>query len=104
MLVIYGIPNCDTVRKTRKQLESDNTPYRFHDFRKDGISKKQLGEWCKQLGWEVLLNKRGTTFRGLPEDKKENLNQTRAIELMIEYPALIKRPVIEKNSKVKIGL
>lgn len=104
MLTVYGIPNCDTVRKTRKQLESDKVTYRFHDFRKDGITKKQLTDWCTQIGWEKLLNKRGTTFRGLSDAEKENLTQSKAITLMQQHPALIKRPVIEKNGKAKIGL
>lgn len=103
MPTVYGIKNCDTVKKARKWLDTRQVEYLFHDFRQDGLTKSQLQSWVKQVGWEILLNRRGTTWRKLSEDEKQSINQTRAIALMLEQPTLIKRPVIEVENEVVIG-
>ena len=103
MTTLYGIKNCDTVRKARKWLESEGINYHFHDFRSDGLNKKDLGVWTKAVGWEVLLNKRGTTWRQLPEKTKETVDEGRAIDLMLANPTLIKRPVLVRGRRVHVG-
>jgi Spx/MgsR family transcriptional regulator len=94
MTTLYGIKNCDTVRKARKWLDAHDVEYTFHDVRSDGLDKKDLCAWEKAVGWEVLLNKRGTTWRQLPDADKEGINKTNAINLMLAQPAMIKRPVL----------
>lgn len=103
MITLYGIPNCDTIKKARKWLEANDCDYQFHDFRKDGLEEQQLKSWVDELGWEVLLNKRGTTWRQQPDDVKENIDEASAIELMLEYPAMIKRPVMDTGAIRKVG-
>lgn len=103
MLLIYGIPNCDTVRKTLRYLENRAMEFRFIDLRNPGIGKAKLEQWCKKADWETLLNRRSNSFRGLPEADKTGLNQERAVELMYKNPTLIKRPVIELGSRLIIG-
>ena len=103
MTVVYGIKNCDTVRKARRWLEAQGVDYEFHDLRADGLSQTKLKSWIKAVDWEVLLNRRGTTWRKLPEDKREDMSGTRAIRLMFEYPTLIKRPVIEHGKHLLVG-
>ncbi len=103
MTTLYGIKNCDTIKKARKWLEAHGVDYRFHDFRADGLDEKRLRGWVKQLGWETLLNRRGTTWRKLPEADREGIDAARAIELMLEQPALIKRPVLEHGKDVCVG-
>lgn len=103
MLVVYGISNCDTIRKTRKWLEAHGIDYRFHDFRKNGLAAEQLKSWVDQLGWETLLNKRGTTWRKLSETDKADIDATKAIELMLTYPAMIKRPVLDTGDEMIVG-
>ena len=103
MTVLYGIPNCDTIKKAKKWLESNDVEYQFHDFRKDGLEAKQLQAWSKQVGWEVLLNKRGTTWRQLPEETKNSMNEASALALMLDQPAMIKRPVLEIGNKIHVG-
>jgi len=100
---IYGIKNCDTVRKARKWLGDHNVEYRFHDFRTDGLTKKDLLAWVKAVGWEVLLNKRGTTWRQLAEKSRESVEEGKAIDLMLAHPALIKRPVLVNGKHVHVG-
>ncbi|WP_018140966.1 ArsC family reductase [Thioalkalivibrio sp. ALJ7] len=102
-LALYGIPNCDTVRKARRALDAAGVSYRFVDVRKDGIEEAQLRGWVDRLGWETLVNRRGTTWRQLPEDQRAGLDAERAIALMGEHPALIKRPVIEFEGAVYVG-
>lgn len=102
-MTLYGISNCDTVRRARKWLEAEGMDAAYHDFRKDGLSEAQVKRWVAAVGLETLLNKRGTTWRALPDDTKEGLSDAAAIELMVEQPALIKRPVIEVGSKVLVG-
>ena len=101
--VLYGIKNCDTVRKARKWLEAQGIEYTFHDLRSDGLDKKDLSAWEKSVGWEVLLNRRGTTWRQLPEKDKETINETNAIQLMLAQPTLIKRPVLIHKKITHVG-
>ncbi len=94
-LNIYGIPNCDTVKKARAWLDANGVEYRFRDFKKEGADPADLARWADRVGWEVLLNRRGTTFRKLDESDKADLDRTRALALMASHPSLIKRPVGE---------
>jgi Spx/MgsR family transcriptional regulator len=100
---LYGIPNCDTVKKARTWLDQHGVKYRFHDFKKEGLDKGQLKDWVDQAGLNVVLNKAGTTFRALPDAKKENLTEAKARKLMVENPSLVKRPVLEKDGRLFIG-
>ena len=102
MITIYGIRNCDTIKKTVKWLQDEELEYEFHDYKKQGIDKKTLNRWCKQVDWQELVNKRGTTWRKLPETERDNLTKTSALQLMIDNPSLIKRPVIEHDNQTKI--
>ena len=104
MMIVYGIPNCDTVKKTLRQLEKQSIQYRLHDFRKNGIHREKIANWCKILGWEKILNKRSTTYRNLTESQKNGMDEQRAIKLMLEHPTLIKRPIIEDQNGARIGL
>ena len=101
--VIYGIPNCDTMKKARAWLTSHGVTYGFHDYRVAGIERAKLEDWIRSVGWEVLLNRAGTTFRKLPDAQKENITQARAIELMLEQPSMIKRPVLERGRTLLVG-
>ena len=103
MTTVYGIKNCDTVKKACKWLDSNNIDYQFHDFRKDGLTQTKVKQWSGQVDWETLLNRRGTTWRKLSDQEKESINKTNAIKLMTEQPTLIKRPVIEYRKKVLVG-
>ena len=103
MTTVYGIKNCDTVRKARKWLEAQGVEYQFHDFRADGLAEKDLRSWVKAVGWETLLNRRGTSWRQLPDKDKESVNEAKAIQLMLANPTLIKRPVLLHNKQVHVG-
>ena len=104
MITLYGIPNCGSVKKARDWLESQNIAYTFHDFKKAGIDKDTIAAWMKQASWEVLVNKKGTTWRGLSEATKEGVtNATSATTLMIENSSVIKRPVLCKGETVLVG-
>ena len=103
MTILYGIANCDTVRKARNWLTSHNVDYQFHDFRKDGLTPRQLKHWSTVVGWETLLNRRGQTWRKLTDKKKADINEASALKLMQAEPTLIKRPVLEVNSQVHVG-
>jgi len=103
MPTIYGIPNCDTVRKARKWLTANGVEFDFHDFRKQGLDEKQLKAWVKELGWEVLLNKRGMMWRKLPDNKKENIDEKKAVAIMLAEPAIIKRPVLDMGNQRHVG-
>ena len=100
---LYGIPNCDTMKKARAWLESRRVDYEFHDYRKSGIERAQLESWIQTVGWEVLLNRAGTTFRKLPDSAKTPLDEARAIKLMLEQPSMIKRPVLERGKTLLVG-
>jgi arsenate reductase len=101
--VIHGIPNCDTMKKARAWLESHGVAHEFRDYKKAGVEETRLRAWVKTLGWEVLLNRAGTTFRKLPDAAKAGLDERRAIALMLEQPSLIKRPVLERGSALLVG-
>ncbi len=102
-VTLYGIPNCDTVRRARRELGAAGVEHRFHDFRKDGLDPAALDRWIAAVGWEALLNRRGTTWRRLPPERRERLDADRARELMLEEPTLIRRPVIEMDGEIHVG-
>lgn len=99
----YGIPNCDTVKKARKWLDERGIEYTFHDYKKEGADPARLAVWSDRIGWEALLNRRGTTFRGLPEADREAIDRAKALRLMQVHPSLIRRPVIEYPGGVLAG-
>lgn len=101
--VMYGIANCDTIKKAKKWLDNASVEYRFHDYRKDGIAKDWLTEVEAVVGWEQLLNKRGTTYRQLSDEQKADLTAEKAITLLVEYPAMIKRPLLQHNDNFTLG-
>jgi len=103
MPTLYGIPNCDTMKKARRWLDEAGVSYDFHDYKKHGIDAATLKGWCKQVGWEVLLNRRGTTWRRLSATQKQDVNEARAIALMVEFPAMIKRPVLDVDGRIEVG-
>ena len=105
MIHIYGIPNCDTVSKARTWLDGEGLDYTFHDYKKEGVDGANLERWADNCGWEVLLNRRGTTFRKLDEADKADIDRARAIALMQAHPSLIKRPVaeIEGGNRTLVG-
>lgn len=102
-MILYGISNCDTVKKARRWLDEHGVAHRFHDVRKDGLDAARLQGWIDALGWEKLLNKAGTTFRKLPDQAKEGLDATSAKALMLDQPAMIRRPVVETADGVSVG-
>jgi len=103
-VTIYGIKNCDTMKKARAWLETHGVDYAFHDYKAAGIERERLERWCKKVGWEVLLNRSGTTFRKLPEEDKQGLDAAKAIDLMLAQPSMIKRPVLDLGGgKLLVG-
>ena len=102
-ITVYGIKNCDTMKKARAWLDSHGVDYAFHDYKTAGIEPDTLQGWCKKLGWEVLLNRAGTTFRKLPERDKQVRNEKTAIALMLAQPSMIKRPVLAHNGALLVG-
>jgi len=102
-VTIYGIKNCDTMKKARAWLDEHGVTARFHDYKTEGIDKARLEAWEKAVGWEVLLNRAGTTFRALPDDKKQGLNAKKAVALMLAQPSMIKRPVLDADGKLTVG-
>jgi arsenate reductase len=100
---IYGIKNCDTMKKARAWLDSHGVAYDFHDYKTAGIAKDTLKDWSDQLGWETLLNRAGTTFRKLPDSDKEGLNERKALALMLAQPSMIKRPLLDLGGKLLVG-
>ena len=103
MTTLYGIPNCDTMKKARTWLADNGVEYEFHDYKKLGIERKKLDAWIKAVGWETLLNRRGMMWRKVPDDMKANIDEKSAIGLMLETPSIIKRPVLEAKGKVTVG-
>lgn len=103
MTILYGIKNCDTIKKARAWLSENNVEYSFHDYRQDGLELKWLEQAERALGWELMLNKRGTTFRQLSEDKKQQLDKASALALMQEAPAMIKRPILFHQEQFHLG-
>jgi arsenate reductase len=100
---VYGIKNCDTVRKARTWLDGRGVKYDFHDYKSAGIDRGRLEQWCKRLGWEVLLNRAGITFRKLSEQDKQVSDARAAIALMLAQPSMIKRPVLDHNGSLLVG-
>ena len=101
MLEVYGIKNCNTVKKALAWLDDHGVDYRFHDFKKEGVDEARLRRWVEQTGWEPLLNRKGLTWRRLPEERRAQVNDAdAAITLMLEKPTIIKRPVIERGDEV----
>jgi arsenate reductase len=101
--VVYGIRNCDTMKKAFAWLDGRKVAYEFHDYKKAGVPPGKLGQWAKQVGWEKLANTRGPTWRKIPEAKKAALNEARALALLEENTSAIKRPIIETGSKLLVG-
>lgn len=102
-VTLYGIPNCDTVKKARTWLADAGIDYAFHDYKKAGADPARLAAWAKQVGWEKLLNRAGTTFRALPEADRAGIDEAKAIALMVAHPSLIKRPVVERDGPLLVG-
>ena len=102
-VTIYGIPNCDTMKKACAWLDSHGIAYAFHDYKKAGIDRERLASWSKKVGWETLLNRAGTTFRQLPDAAKNGIDERKAIDLMLAQPSLIKRPVLDLGGKLLVG-
>lgn len=100
---MFGIKNCDTVAKARKWLETEQIPYDFHDYKSQGVTADRLRGWAAEVGWEVLLNKAGTTFRKLPEADRQDIDEQKAIALMVAQPSMIKRPVVEGAGPLLVG-
>ncbi|MBU6459102.1 MAG: ArsC family reductase [Bradyrhizobium sp.] len=100
---IYGIKNCDTMKKARAWLDSHGIAYEFHDYKTAGITMDKLRHWSDAVGWEALLNRAGTTFRKLPDADKEGLNERKALALMLAQPSMIKRPVLDLGGRLVIG-
>jgi arsenate reductase len=100
---LYGIPNCDTMKKARTWLEAHGVDYQFHDYKVSGVSRETLAQWAQEVGWETLLNRAGTTFRKLPDAMKADLDQNKAIALMLEQPSMIKRPVLVRGKTLLVG-
>ena len=103
MITIFGIRNCDTIKKALRWFAKKDVEHQFHDFRKDGLDRELLERWVQELGLEILLNKRGTTWRKLPEEQKNNLGDKEVIDLLLEYPAMIKRPVFDFGNLRRVG-
>jgi arsenate reductase len=101
--VLYGIKACDTMKKARTWLDEHGVDYRFHDYKSAGIDRVNLDKWCNEHGWETILNRAGTTFRKLDEAQKSDLDQHKAIELMLAQPSMIKRPVLDLGNKTLVG-
>ena len=101
--IIYGLKNCDTCRKAKKWLAEQGVDHRLHDVRADGLDRATVASWAGALGWDNLLNKRGTTWRGLDDAIKESVDEAKAIDLMAEHPALIKRPVFDHGGSLGLG-
>jgi arsenate reductase len=102
-ITIYGIKNCDTMKKARAWLDGHGVAYSFRDYKSEGIAKDKLKGWVDALGWETLLNRAGTTFRKLPDADKEGLNEKKALALMLAQPSMIKRPVLELGGRLLVG-
>jgi arsenate reductase len=103
MTTIYGIRNCDTMKKARAWLDGHKVAYEFHDYKAAGVDEAMLDDWVKEVGWEMLLNRAGTTFRKLPAADRENLTERTAIALMLAWPSMIRRPVLDQSGKLMVG-
>ena len=103
MVRIYGIANCDTMKKARQWLTAHGIEYEFHDYKKAGLDERRLRGWVKQVGWEILLNRRGTTWRKLDEAQKAGIDEAGAIRVMLANPSIVKRPVLELEDSLRVG-
>ncbi len=103
MIALYGIKNCDTMKKARAWLDANHVAYVFHDYKAEGADRARLLKWIEAVGWEVLLNRAGTTFRKLPDEVKAGVDQGKAVALMLEQPSMIKRPVLEYPGGILVG-
>ncbi|MFN3573689.1 MAG: ArsC family reductase [Phenylobacterium sp.] len=100
---LYGIRNCDTMKKAWTWLDAHGVAYDFHDYKKEGVARETLEDWVDRLGWETLLNRAGTTFRKLPEADRAELDAEKAIALMLAQPSMIKRPVLKAGEQIQVG-
>lgn len=103
MITLYGIKNCDTVKKARTWLEAHGIDYGFHDFREDGIDRQMAARWLDQLGWETLVNRRSTTWKSLSPDQREQMDAEAALAAILEHPTLIKRPLLDTGQELHCG-
>ncbi|CAM4339166.1 ArsC family reductase [Pseudoalteromonas ostreae] len=103
MTTLYGISNCDTIKKAKKYLTDNNIDFNFHDYRKDGISLDMITEFATHIDWQDLVNKRGTTYRQLSDEQKQNLDKDTALAILLAQPAMIKRPVLIRNNSYHLG-
>ncbi len=103
MTTMYGIKNCDTIKKARKWLDDAGVDYQFHDYKKDGLPEALVDQWLDELGWEALIKKRGTTRRKLADDLKDNMNTTNARQVMLDNPSIIKRPLLDTGAQKVLG-
>ena len=103
MITLYGIKNCDTVKKARKWLEQHSIEYNFHDFREDGINPEQVSAWLTQLGWETLVNRRSTSWKALAPEQRESMDEAAALAAILEQPTLIKRPLLDTGHELHCG-
>lgn len=103
MVKLYGIPNCDTMKKARRWLDEHGIAYQFHDYKKVGVDEKLLRQWVDRVGWEALLNRRGMMWRRLDDSVKAEINEENAIRIMLETPSIIKRPVLETDKTLNVG-
>ena len=102
-LTLYGIKNCDTMKKARAWLDAKGVAYTFHDYKVQGIDRARLEGWAREVGWETLLNRAGTTFRKLPDADKAGLDERKALALMLDQPSMIKRPVLDLGGRLLVG-
>jgi arsenate reductase len=102
-ITIYGIKTCDTMKKARTWLDARGVAYEFHDYKSKGVERSQLESWARKVGWEILLNRAGTTFRALADNDKAGLTEKKAIALMQAQPSMIKRPVLDAGGKLLVG-
>ena len=102
-ITLYGIPNCDTVKKARVWLDGRGIAYTFHDYRQAGVPAANLDRWCAEAGWEKVLNRAGTTFKKLPPEAKDGLDEAAAKKLMLDQPSMIKRPIVEHPGGLLVG-
>lgn len=103
MIQLYGIANCDSIKKARAWLDQQGISYQFHDYKKEGVDPERLRAWVEELGWDALLNRRGTTWRKLPEAVREQIDEASAIDIMLAQPSIIKRPLLDTGSQRLLG-
>jgi len=103
MITIYGIKNCDTMKKAMRWLDEHGVDYRFHDYRKEGLDSSQLKAWEQEIGWETLLNRRGMLWRKLPQMSRDSINRENALQIMQDNPAIIKRPLLDLGNRRVVG-